>query len=115
MVNFLTSDHSAEKDLSSLPQLDVDSQQTMAIEGSTTSTQPPEKAGDSLESDIDSLHDEYPTAFKLAMIVVALVLAMFLVSQNKTLSLTYTNSVAQASLDMVSMNCATHHMFGRMN
>jgi hypothetical protein len=61
------------------------------MEGSLISAQLPPKMETSPQSVIDSSHEEYPAAFKLAMIVVALVLAMFLVSQNKTLSSIYTD------------------------
>jgi hypothetical protein len=83
MDNSTAPAHLAEKDLDSSLQSDMESQQTTVMDGSTTLNQIPEKTSDSPHSDADSSEEEYPAAFKLAMIVVALVLGMFLVSQNK--------------------------------
>jgi hypothetical protein len=77
--NTTTTDHLAKRDRDSL-QSDKESQQT------TIPTQLPEKTKESPQPNVNSSYEEYLTAFKLAMVVVALVLAMFLVSQNKILS-----------------------------
>jgi hypothetical protein len=89
MANSTTSDYLAEKDLNLSAQSNMESQQTIAMEGSLISAQITPKMETSPQSVFDSSHEEYPAAFKLAMIVVALDPAMFLVSQNKTLSFIY--------------------------
>jgi hypothetical protein len=86
----------------------MESQQT------TIPTQLPEKTKESPQHNVNSSYEEYPTAFKPAMVVVALVLAMSLVSQNKILSHIYTDAMKWASLDMVSVILVSCHCSTRM-